>query len=364
MALEPEMPVAATRVEYTCPMHPEIVRPGPGSCPICGMALEPRTVTAQEEENPELRDMTRRFWISLALTVPLLVIAMGDMLPGHADSDCCRRAGWPWIELLLATPVVLWGGWPFFQRGWTSIVNRSTNMFTLIAMGTGVAYFYSLVATVFPASISCASISRDGRNAAGVFRSCGGDHDAGAARAGAGTARSQPHRRGHPRVAGSVSEDGARLHCAEVGRNEHEEDIPLDQVKPGDRLRVRPGEKVPVDGTVLEGSSAVDESMITGESIPVSKEPGSPRDWGDGEWDRIAGDARRAGGQRNAAGADCAHGQPGAAQPRSHSAAGRPSGWLVRSGGDCDCRCSLLWRGVSSGPNRGWRMLWSMRWRC
>ncbi len=148
MALEPEMPVAATRVEYTCPMHPEIVRPGPGSCPICGMALEPRTVTAQEEDNPELRDMTRRFWISLALTAPLLVIAMGHMLPGM---PMLLPPGWqPWIELLLATPVVLWGGAPFFERGWTSIVNRSTNMFTLIAMGTGVAYLFSLVATVFP----------------------------------------------------------------------------------------------------------------------------------------------------------------------------------------------------------------------
>ncbi len=150
MALERETPLAATHVEYTCPMHPEIVRPRPGQCPICGMALEPRTVTAQEEENPELRDMTRRFWISLALSAPLLLIAMGDMLPGMPIQRLLP-AGWrPWIELILATPVVLWGGAPFFQRGWTSVVNRSTNMFTLIAMGTGVAYFYSLVATVFP----------------------------------------------------------------------------------------------------------------------------------------------------------------------------------------------------------------------
>ena len=150
MALEPEMPVAAARVEYTCPMHPEIVRPGPGSCPICGMALEPRTVTAQEEENPELRDMTRRFWISVALTAPLLAAAMADMLPGMPVQRVLPTGWVPWIEMVLATPVVLWGGWPFFQRGWTSIVNRATNMFTLIAMGTGVAYLYSLVATVFP----------------------------------------------------------------------------------------------------------------------------------------------------------------------------------------------------------------------
>src|ERR1700728_3083571 len=153
MALEPEVPVASTRTEYTCPMHPEIVRPGPGSCPICGMALEPRTVTAVAEENPELRDMTRRFWVSVALTVPLLALAMmvmvvtGGGLGVHATSSTGLA---PWIELVLATPVVLWGGWPFFQRGWASIVNRSTNMFTLIAMGTGVAYGYSVVATIFP----------------------------------------------------------------------------------------------------------------------------------------------------------------------------------------------------------------------
>src|SRR5439155_704362 len=156
MALEPEAPVIAKRVEYTCPMHPEIVRPGPGSCPICGMALEPRTVSIEAEENPELRDMTRRLWISLAFTLPLLGIAMADMLPGMPVQHALP-AGWlPWIELLLATPVVLWGGWPFFQRGWSSIVNRSTNMFTLIALGTGAAYAYSVAATlapgIFPAS--------------------------------------------------------------------------------------------------------------------------------------------------------------------------------------------------------------------
>src|SRR5579862_9093416 len=150
MALEREMPLAATRVEYTCPMHHQIVRPGPGSCPICGMALEPRTISAQEEENPELRQMTRRFWASLALTAPLLAIAMADMLPGNPVPRIFPEGWLPWIEMFLATPVVLWGGWPFFQRGWNSIVNRSTNMFTLIAMGTGVAYLYSLVATIFP----------------------------------------------------------------------------------------------------------------------------------------------------------------------------------------------------------------------
>src|SRR5450631_4674435 len=157
MALEPETPIALTRTEYTCPMHPEIVRAGPGSCPICGMALEPRTVKLAED-TPELRDMTRRFWISLALTTPLLAIAMGSMLWPHAFMGEASVSGlplykvqWlPWLELLLATPAVLWCGWPFFQRGWASVVNRSTNMFTLIAMGTGVAFIFSVVATLFP----------------------------------------------------------------------------------------------------------------------------------------------------------------------------------------------------------------------
>ncbi len=269
MALEPETPIAATKIEYTCPMHPEIVRADPGSCPICGMALEPRTVTAEEVENPELRDMARRFRISLALTVPLLAVAMLDMLPGMPLHRVIPGTWLPWIELVLATPVVLWGGWPFFQRGWASIVNRSTNMFTLIAMGTGVAYLYSLVATVFPQMFPAS------------FRSMADRPDVYFEAAAAITAlvllgqvlelRARS-RTGSairalldlsPRTARVVYEDGTEL------------DIPLDQVKPGDRLRVRPGEKVPVDGVVLEGSSSVDESMITGESIPVGKVAGN-----------------------------------------------------------------------------------------
>ncbi len=269
MALEPEIPVAATRVEYTCPMHPEIVRPGPGNCPICGMALEPRTVTAQEEENPELREMTRRFWISLALTVPLLVIAMGHMLPGMIAQRLIPSGWEPWIELILATPVVLWGGAPFFQRGWTSIVNRSTNMFTLIAMGTGVAYFYSLVATVFPQVFPAAFREMSGKPAL-YFE--------------AAAAITTLVLLGQVLELRARSRTGAAIRAlldlspklARILRDGREEDVPLEQVKAGDRLRVRPGEKVPVDGTVLEGTSGVDESMITGESIPVSKGPGSP----------------------------------------------------------------------------------------
>jgi len=273
MALEPETPVVASRLEYTCPMHPEIVRPGPGSCPICGMALEPRTVTAQEEENPELRDMTRRFWISVALTAPLLAAAMADMLPGMPLHRVLPNGWLPWIELVLATPVVLWGGWPFFQRGWTSVVNRSTNMFTLIAMGTGVAYLYSLVATVFPQIFPTS------------FREMGGVPPVYFEAAAAITTlvllgqvlelRARGRTGAAIRALLDLSPKMARvIRDGDVGKPS-EEDVPLDQVKPGDRLRVRPGEKIPVDGGVLEGGSSVDESMITGESMPVGKEPGS-----------------------------------------------------------------------------------------
>src|SRR5580698_2332438 len=269
MALEPTIPLAATRTEYTCPMHPEIIRPGPGSCPICGMALEPRTVTATEEENPELRDMTSRFWVSAVLTAPLLTIAMSGMfaqmhLPGILSGPFL-----PLLELALATPVVLWGGLPFFQRFWTSLVNRSPNMFTLIGMGTGVAYGYSVVATlapqIFPVSM----------------RSMGGHPDVYFEAAAAITTlvllgqvmelRARSRTSAAIRALLDLSPKTARL-LAEDGT---EKDIPLEQVKPGDRLRVRPGEKVPVDGVVLEGRSAIDEAMITGESLPVEKSPHS-----------------------------------------------------------------------------------------
>ena len=271
MALEPESPTPlASKTEYTCPMHPEIVRGEPGSCPICGMALEPRTVTI-EEDNPELRDMTRRFWISVALTAPLLAIAMGSMIAPFIFMASPWNRALPWLELFFATPVVLWCGWPFFQRGWASIVNRSTNMFTLIAMGTGVAYLYSLVATLFPQIFPASFRSMDDRPdvyfeaaAAIVTLVLLGQvlelH-----------ARSQTS--SAIRALLDLSPKMARLISTDDDATER--DIPLDQVKPGDRLRVRPGEKIPVDGVVLEGSSAVDESMITGESIPVEKNSNS-----------------------------------------------------------------------------------------
>jgi Cu+-exporting ATPase len=267
MALERETPVAATRTEYTCPMHPEIVRAGPGSCPICGMALEPRTVTATEEENPELRDMTRRFWVSVALTAPLLAIAMADMLPGMPVHHVLPASWLSWIELVLATPVVLWGGWPFFQRGWASIVNRSTNMFTLIAMGTGVAYLYSLVAAVVPGVFPPSFGEMSGRPP--VY------FEAAAAIVTLVLLGQVLELRARSRTGAAIR---ALLdlapRTARVVKDGGEEDIPLDQVHAGDRLRVRPGEKVPVDGVVVEGHSSVDESMITGESVPVEKNAG------------------------------------------------------------------------------------------
>ena len=269
MALEPEIPIAATRTEYTCPMHPEIVRSEPGSCPICGMALEPRTVTAAPEDNPELRDMTRRFWISVVLTAPLLAIAMGSMFWPHGFMRALAGGRIPWLEFILATPVVLWCGLPFFQRFWTSLVNRSPNMFTLIGLGTGVAYTYSVVATIAP-QIFPASLRR-----------MGGYPDVYFEAAAAITAlvllgqvmelRARSRTSAAIRALLDLSPKTARV----VGSDGSEKDIPLDQVHPGDRLRVRPGEKVPVDGVVLEGRSSIDESMITGESIPVEKEPNS-----------------------------------------------------------------------------------------
>jgi Cu+-exporting ATPase len=276
MALEPSgVPVPATRTEWTCPMHPEIVRDEPGDCPICGMALEPRTVQAEEEENPELVSMTRRFWVSTVLTVPLALLAMGRYLP---EDWIAALGGWltglmsspagGWLELALATPVVLWGGWPFFVRGYYSIVHRSLNMFTLIGLGVGVAYAYSVVATVVP-GIFPASFRGEGGEVGVYFEAAAvittlvllgqvlelraRSRTGAAIRALLGLA---------PKTARRIEPDGT------------ERDVPLDQVQPGDHLRVRPGEKVPVDGVVVEGRSSVDESMVSGEPIPVEKAAG------------------------------------------------------------------------------------------
>jgi Cu+-exporting ATPase len=264
MALDP--PLTLSESKYTCPMHPEIVQEGPGSCPICGMALEP--VAAVDEVNPEERDMRRRFWVCLFLTVPLLVIAMADMIPGLAHFF---TAHWvPWLQLALATPVVLWGGWPFFVRGWTSVVNGRLNMFTLIALGTGVAYLYSLVATVLPDVIPESFRGPHGGvplyfEAAAVITTLVLLGQLLEIRARSQTSSAIKSLLGlSPKTARKLRDDGT------------EEDLPLGHVHPGDRLRVRPGEKVPVDGVVLEGHSSVDESMLTGEPMPVEKTVGTP----------------------------------------------------------------------------------------
>lgn len=269
MALEPESLTApATKIEYTCPMHPQVVRTEAGNCPICGMALEPRTVSV-EEENPELQDMTRRFWVSLALTAPLLAIAMGSMLAPRLVMTSLWSSRLPWIEWLLATPVVLWAAWPFFDRGWVSLKNHSTNMFTLIAMGTGVAYLFSVAATLFPQIFPASFRTMDDRpdvyfEAAAAIVTLVLLGQVLELRARSKTSSAL-------RALLDLSPKKARLMAADGS----EHDIPLEQVKPGDRLRVRPGEKIPVDGRVVDGSSTVDESMITGESVGVQKSANS-----------------------------------------------------------------------------------------
>jgi Cu+-exporting ATPase len=251
---------------YTCPMHPEIRQVGPGSCPICGMALEPEIATADAGPNPELADMTRRFWIGLALSLPVMVLEMGAHIVGaHSWVDPTLSN---WIQFALATPVVLWAGWPFFLRGWQSLVTRNLNMFTLIAMGTGVAYAYSVVATLAPGVFPAAFRGHGGAVATyfeaaavitvlvllgQVLELRAREQTSGAIRALLDLA---------PKTARRVKPDGT------------EDDIAIDTVVVGDILRVRPGEKVPVDGVVIEGRSALDESMVTGESMPVTKQPG------------------------------------------------------------------------------------------
>ena len=250
---------------YTCPMDPEVRQRGPGACPKCGMALEPLTVTREGEVNPELRLMTRRFWVSLALTAPLIALAMSEMTGMQPLARAISPRLLAWVELVLATPVVLWGGWPFLERGWTSVVNRRLNMFTLIAMGTGTAYLYSVVATVFPQIFPPS------------FRLSTGEVPVYFEAAAAITTLVllgqvlELRARRRTRTAleallGLAPKTARRLHP-----DGGEEDVPLEQIKPGDRLRVRPGEKIPVDGSVIEGASSVDESMVTGESIPVEK---------------------------------------------------------------------------------------------
>ena len=249
-------------------MHPEIVRSEPGSCPICGMALEPRTVSGGEGRNEELEDMSHRFKIGLILTIPLLLLAMSDLIPGQPLQHAVSMRLLTFIQLLLATPVVIWGGWPFFQRGWSSIINRSLNMFTLIAIGTGVAYGYSVIAAFFP-EIFPASFRGHG-DQVGVYFEVSATIVVLVLLGQVLELRARSQTSSAIKALLGLAPKTARV----VRDNGDEEEISLDHIHPGDKLRVRPGERIPVDGVILEGTSAVDESMVTGEPIPVEKSTG------------------------------------------------------------------------------------------
>ena len=264
---EDAAPAGPADAVYTCPMHPEIEQVGPGACPKCGMALEPKSPTLTEGEDPELKDMSRRFWVSLVFTVPLFLYAMSDMVPGVNVAAIIPPAYASWIQAVLATPVVLWGGWIFFKRGWLSVVTWNLNMFTLIALGAGVAYVYSIVATAAP----------------GIFPDAFREHGAVAVYFEAAAViitlvlmgqMLELKARGQTSSAIRALLELAPKEAHRIKDDGTEEDVDLDQIQAGDLLRVRPGEKAPVDGVITEGSTAMDESMVTGESMPVSKRTG------------------------------------------------------------------------------------------
>lgn len=254
----------AEQIEYTCPMHPQVVQPGPGSCPICGMALEPKVFTAEKEENVELKQMTRRFWVGLFLTLPILFFTMIGTLFSLRFSPAIST----WIQAALATPVVLWGGWPFFTRGWSSIIHRNLNMFTLISIGVGAAYLYSMIAAFWP-SIFPPSF-QDKNNEIPVYFEAASVITVLVLLGQVLELRARDRTSHAIRELLNLAPKTARL----ILEDKSEKDIPLEEVKKGDALRVRPGEKVPTDGVVLEGNSSIDESMITGEPFPVTKHSG------------------------------------------------------------------------------------------
>lgn len=268
MALEPLLPPPISTTQWTCPMHPEVVRDEPGSCPICGMALEPMSIDYVEETNPELEDMSRRFWFAAVLTIPVVFLAMGDLLPGAPVSQLFSPNVRILLELLLATPICLWSAWPFYVRGIQSIRTLNLNMFTLIGLGVSVAYLYSVIAALFPEWFPT-SFRNEGGEVGVYFEAAAvivtlillGQVLELRARSATSSAIRQ--------LLGMAAKTARRI------TEEGEEDIPLEHVQVGDRLRVRPGEKIPVDGVVLEGASSVDESMVTGEPIPVEKDPGA-----------------------------------------------------------------------------------------
>lgn len=266
MALERNMSASSHVTKYTCPMHPEVIRDEPGSCPICGMALEPISVETDAGPSPELLDMTRRFWVSLSLVVPLLILSMGEMAPGLSD---IVSGGWnKWAQLILATPVVLWSGYPFFQRGWMSILTRNLNMFTLIAIGTGAAYLYSLAAVFLPGMFPVGF--RDAAGGVPVY------FEASAVIITLVLVGQVLEIRARERTGSALRAllDLAPKKARRINDDGSEEDVPLDRIEIGDKLRVTPGSAVPVDGIIVDGQSAVDQSMVTGESIPVEKARG------------------------------------------------------------------------------------------
>jgi len=275
-ALSPQVTAAAGEAtEWTCPMHPEIRRPGPGACPICGMALEPVTVSASEGPSPELVDMTRRFWIGLALTIPVVALEMGGHFLDWVH-DAIPQTASNWTQLALATPVVLWAGWPFFERGWASVRTRNLNMFTLIAMGTGVAWLYSVIATIapgiFPDSFRASSGMADDMSAGAVDVY----FEAAAVITVLVLLGQVLELRAREQTSGAIKSllDLAPTTARRLRPDGTDEEIGLEEVQIGDKLRVRPGEKVPVDGQVLDGRSSLDESLVTGESMPVTKTTG------------------------------------------------------------------------------------------